>query len=147
MSAPSERFGERQRWLVGAARRSEDRSAAWHRVNRSDVLGQLALDHLWFPFSTSVNKSDPPTILLSGDGIYVTDADGKQYIDGIAALEAMAVGHGRMEFIRRGQHSNARTENPRHLPVRVTTSGRASGNTRENYARKPLPCLFHTGRR
>ena len=39
-----------------------------------------------------------PVLLERGEGIYVYDHDGKQYIDGLAALWNVAVGHGRREL-------------------------------------------------
>jgi len=55
---------------------------------------------LWLPFSRvdDLAADDGPTILVSGEGSRVTDIDGRVYIDGIAALEAMVVGHGRVEL-------------------------------------------------
>ena len=41
-----------------------------------------------------------PVLLERGEGIYVYDHDGKQYIDGLAALWNVAVGHGRRELGR-----------------------------------------------
>jgi adenosylmethionine-8-amino-7-oxononanoate aminotransferase len=43
----------------------------------------------------------PPTpvpIIVSGEGCYVYDADGKRYLDGLSALYCVNAGHGRPEF-------------------------------------------------
>jgi adenosylmethionine-8-amino-7-oxononanoate aminotransferase len=45
--------------------------------------------------------SDPHAavpIIVSGDGCYVYDADGKRYLDGLSALYCVNAGHGRPEF-------------------------------------------------
>jgi adenosylmethionine-8-amino-7-oxononanoate aminotransferase len=69
-------------------------------LHDTDALQQTAADHLWMPFSPSKSPEyDQPPILVHGRGSRVTDSTGKQYIDGLAALEAMLVGHGRSELI------------------------------------------------
>jgi adenosylmethionine-8-amino-7-oxononanoate aminotransferase len=40
----------------------------------------------------------PVPIIVSGDGCYVYDADGKRYLDGLSALYCVNAGHGRPEF-------------------------------------------------
>ena len=41
----------------------------------------------------------PPIELASGDGTYVTDAEGKQYIDLLAGIAVNALGHGHPEIV------------------------------------------------
>jgi len=66
----------------------------------TDALQETAADHLWMPFSPSKSAGyNQPPILVHALGSRVTDSTGKQYIDGLAALEAMLVGHGRRELI------------------------------------------------
>lgn len=67
----------------------------------TEALKQAARAHLWLPFTRGdeMEAEDGPTILVSGEGCRVVDADGRSYIDGIAALEAMVVGHGRTELV------------------------------------------------
>jgi adenosylmethionine-8-amino-7-oxononanoate aminotransferase len=65
------------------------------------ALQRAAQSHLWLPF-TGIDDLEPgegPTILVGGEGCRVTDSDGKSYIDGIGALEAMALGHGRADLV------------------------------------------------
>jgi adenosylmethionine-8-amino-7-oxononanoate aminotransferase len=65
------------------------------------ALQRAAQAHLWLPF-TGIDDLEPgegPTILVGGEGCRVTDSNGKSYIDGIGALEAMALGHGRAELV------------------------------------------------
>jgi adenosylmethionine-8-amino-7-oxononanoate aminotransferase len=40
----------------------------------------------------------PVPIIVSGEGCYVYDADGKRYLDGLSALYCVNAGHGRPEF-------------------------------------------------
>jgi adenosylmethionine-8-amino-7-oxononanoate aminotransferase len=43
-------------------------------------------------------NSDGPVVLVKGEGAVVTDTNGKQYIDGLAGLWNVNVGHGREEI-------------------------------------------------
>jgi adenosylmethionine-8-amino-7-oxononanoate aminotransferase len=56
---------------------------------------------LWPPFSPPTSELDPGglPVLARGEGVWLTGSDGKRYLDGIGALEAMAVGHGRMRLV------------------------------------------------
>ena len=67
----------------------------------AEALRQTALDHLWMPFTQSRSYAElgGPPILVSGEGVRVTDVNGKTYLDGIGAMEACAVGHHRKELI------------------------------------------------
>jgi len=53
--------------------------------------------HLWQPFTapTGVGDGGGPVIMERGQGVWLWDAEGRRYLDGVGALEAMAVGHGR----------------------------------------------------
>lgn len=42
--------------------------------------------------------NDNPTIFVSGEGSWITDADGKRYLDGMSGLWCVNVGHGRVEI-------------------------------------------------
>jgi adenosylmethionine-8-amino-7-oxononanoate aminotransferase len=70
-------------------------------VADAEALRQAARDHLWMPFAQSDSYAElgGPPILVSGDGVRVTDIHGKTYLDGIGAMEACAVGHHRQELI------------------------------------------------
>lgn len=39
----------------------------------------------------------PPQIISKGDGVYITDIDGKRLVDGVAGLWNVNIGHGRQE--------------------------------------------------
>lgn len=64
------------------------------------ALKDAARKHLWMAFSRRdlIEAEDGPTILVGAEGSHVFDSEGQIYIDGISALEAMVVGHGREEL-------------------------------------------------
>jgi adenosylmethionine-8-amino-7-oxononanoate aminotransferase len=62
-------------------------------------LSQLARRHLWMHFSRMGGDPNAPLpIIVAGEGCYVYDADGKRYLDGLAALFCVNAGHGRPEL-------------------------------------------------
>src|SRR5690625_434389 len=62
----------------------------------------VALDKKHFIHPTSnmkqLQEEGPPFIFTEGDGIYLTDVDGKKYIDSLSSLWNVNIGHGRQEF-------------------------------------------------
>ncbi|PZG07295.1 aspartate aminotransferase family protein [Nonomuraea aridisoli] len=64
----------------------------------NDVL-KAAQDHLWLHFTrhSAYEQSEIPTI-VRGEGSYVYDIHGKRYLDGLAGLFVVQVGHGRQEL-------------------------------------------------
>lgn len=44
-----------------------------------------------------ISQANPPQIIVAGDGCYVTDIDGKRYVDGFGGLWNVNVGHNRRE--------------------------------------------------
>ena len=62
-------------------------------------LSEQARRHLWMHFTRIGNDLHAPLpIIVSGEGCYVYDADGKRYLDGLSALYCVNAGHGRPEF-------------------------------------------------
>nr|WP_042196098.1 aspartate aminotransferase family protein [Kibdelosporangium sp. MJ126-NF4]CEL22403.1 Omega-amino acid--pyruvate aminotransferase [Kibdelosporangium sp. MJ126-NF4]CTQ89258.1 Omega-amino acid--pyruvate aminotransferase (EC 2.6.1.18) [Kibdelosporangium sp. MJ126-NF4] len=62
-------------------------------------LARSASEHLWMHFTRHSTFADtPPPVIVRGEGAYVFDADGKRYLDGLAGLFAVQVGHGREEL-------------------------------------------------
>lgn len=64
-----------------------------------------SLEHLWLHNggdnpANQVLRSQGSRILVSGDGIYVTDANGRRYLDAMSGIFVVAVGHGREEIGR-----------------------------------------------
>jgi adenosylmethionine-8-amino-7-oxononanoate aminotransferase len=63
------------------------------------ALSEQARRHLWMHFTRiGTDPHAPVPIIVSGEGCYVYDADGKRYLDGLSALYCVNVGHGRPEF-------------------------------------------------
>ena len=62
-------------------------------------LQQAAHDHLWMHFTRlgAYERADIP-IIVKGEGPYVTDSNGKRYLDALAGLFVVQVGHGRTEL-------------------------------------------------
>ena len=56
-------------------------------------------DHLWMHFTrmSAYRNAEVPTI-VRGDGPYIWDAKGRRYLDGLAGLFVVQVGHGRGEL-------------------------------------------------
>lgn len=60
---------------------------------------EAARDHLWGHFTRQSSwTSAPPPIIVRGEGHHVWDASGKRYIDALAGLFVVQVGHGRREL-------------------------------------------------
>ena len=81
--------------------------------NRMTVdLQQAARDHLWMHFTRMGGYRDGEIpIIVSGDGCYLTDSNGKRYLDALAGLFSVNIGYGFGEEI--GQ---AALEQMRELP-------------------------------
>ncbi|MEO8106143.1 MAG: aspartate aminotransferase family protein [Actinomycetes bacterium] len=65
-----------------------------------DRLAENARDHLWMHFtrhSTYENGGHVP-VITRGDGAYIWDDQGNKYLDGLAGLFVVQVGHGRTEL-------------------------------------------------
>ncbi len=62
-------------------------------------LQDLAKRHLWMHFTRmgAYEDHDVP-VIVRGEGCYVYDEHGKRYLDGLAALFCVNVGHGRTEL-------------------------------------------------
>jgi len=68
---------------------------------RGTARTEAARDHLWMHFtrhSTFTEGGGEVPIIVRGEGAYVYDAAGKQYLDGLAGLFTVQVGHGRTEL-------------------------------------------------
>ena len=59
-------------------------------------LHQTAADHLWLHFTQMGDYADPANlqVIVSGDGCYVKDSDGKRYLDALAGLFCVNIGYG-----------------------------------------------------
>ncbi|CCH28401.1 aspartate aminotransferase family protein [Actinosynnema sp. NPDC047251] len=63
----------------------------------SPDLTRAARDHLWLHFTPHGTDATAPMI-VRGEGAYLWDDTGKRYLDGLAGLFAVQVGHGREEL-------------------------------------------------
>ena len=71
-----------------------------HSPAEVKALQESALEHLWVYLrepSDMAEKGDP-AIFVSGEGVHVTDANGKTSIDGMSGLWLKNVGYGRKEI-------------------------------------------------
>lgn len=68
-----------------AATAAPRRDAAW-------------LEAHWMPFSANRNFKAQPRMIVSGQGAYYTDADGRKIFDGLSGLWTTGLGHGRKEI-------------------------------------------------
>ena len=64
-----------------------------------EYLSRAARDHLWMHFTrlSSYENADVP-VIVRGDGAYIFDVHGRRYLDGLAGLFTVQVGHGRREL-------------------------------------------------
>lgn len=67
-------------------------------MTERDVL-KAAQDHLWMHFTRHSSYADSEVpMIVRGEGAYVYDIHGKRYLDGLAGLFVVQVGHGRAEL-------------------------------------------------
>ena len=65
----------------------------------ADAVRDLDRQHVWHPmFQHRTLEQTELTVITSGDGVRITDAEGKSYIDGIAGIWNVTVGYGRKEI-------------------------------------------------
>ena len=58
-------------------------------------LQQAARDHLWLHFTRMGGYRDAEIpVIVSGDGCYLTDSNGKRYLDALAGLFSVNIGYG-----------------------------------------------------
>ncbi|MGH2399399.1 MAG: aminotransferase class III-fold pyridoxal phosphate-dependent enzyme, partial [bacterium] len=60
-------------------------------------LIRLDLDHLIHPVHSAADQA-APVVFTEGKGAVLRDIDGKEYLDGLACLWNVHVGHGRREL-------------------------------------------------
>jgi adenosylmethionine-8-amino-7-oxononanoate aminotransferase len=65
----------------------------------NDELAERARRHLWMHFTrmSTYDRGHVP-VITRGDGPYIWDDQGKRYLDGLAGLFVVQVGHGRTEL-------------------------------------------------
>lgn len=70
-------------------------------MNKTDAkkIWQMDRDHFIHPYSNFASfKEEGSQIITGAEGMYIIDADGNQFLDGIAGLWCVNIGHGRKEM-------------------------------------------------
>jgi hypothetical protein len=71
-------------------------------TGNADELRSLAERYLWMPYSPPGAQGtvrDRIRVMTHGQGVRTWDAEGKEYLDGTSALEALILGHGDEEVV------------------------------------------------
>ena len=55
--------------------------------------------HVMVDFVQMKSFNEDPLIMVEGDGIYLTDVEGRRYIDGLSGVFAVSLGHGNAEIV------------------------------------------------
>jgi adenosylmethionine-8-amino-7-oxononanoate aminotransferase len=66
-----------------------------------DLLARSAADHLWMHFTRHSSYEEGHghvPVIVRGDGAWIYDDQGKRYLDGLAGLFTVQLGHGRTEL-------------------------------------------------
>jgi adenosylmethionine-8-amino-7-oxononanoate aminotransferase len=65
-----------------------------------DSLAESARDHLWMHFTrhSTFESGGHVPVIVRGEGAYIYDDAGRRYLDGLAGLYVVQVGHGRQEL-------------------------------------------------
>ena len=66
-------------------------------ASTTESLGQRSAAHLWGHFSRHGDEITPP-VITRGEGARIFDDRGRSYLDGLAGLFVVQVGHGRDEL-------------------------------------------------
>jgi adenosylmethionine-8-amino-7-oxononanoate aminotransferase len=67
---------------------------------RQAALAAAARDHLWMHFTrhSTYDQGASVPVIVRGEGAYIWDDRGRRYLDGLAGLFVVQVGHGRTEL-------------------------------------------------
>ena len=71
-----------------------------HTTPRGTLRTDAARDHLWMHFTrhSTYEQGGQVPVIVRGEGHKIWDAQGREYIDGLAGLFTVQVGHGRTEL-------------------------------------------------
>ncbi|MFN8125052.1 MAG: aspartate aminotransferase family protein [Candidatus Nanopelagicales bacterium] len=66
----------------------------------TDALAESARDHLWMHFTrhSTYEQGGHVPVIVKGEGAYIWDDQGRKYLDGLAGLFTVQMGHGRTEL-------------------------------------------------
>lgn len=67
--------------------------------HNNNTITQSQLDAHWMPFTGNRQFKKDPRIIVSAEGNYFTDADGRKIFDGLSGLWCCGAGHSRPEII------------------------------------------------
>ena len=78
----------------------QDVNSAAHQTTEYDDLQRAAQRHLWMHFTrmSAYDRTHDVPVITRGDGVYVYDARGRRYLDGLSGLFVSQIGHGRHEL-------------------------------------------------
>ena len=68
------------------------------RATAPSRLGELTR-HVMVDFVQMKSFSENPLIMVEGDGVYLTDVEGRRYIDGLSGVFAVSLGHRNDEIV------------------------------------------------
>ena len=81
----------------------EDQAVTTGSAHGRSQLQELARRHLWMHFtSMGAYAEQEVPIIVRGEGCYVYDEHGNRYLDGLAALFCVNIGHGRGDVAQAG---------------------------------------------
>src|SRR4051794_41566643 len=108
----------------------------------TDALQAMAKAHLWMHFTRmGAFEHDELPVIVRGEGCHVYDQHGNRYLDGLAALFCVNIGHGR-DIVQAGAdqarelafYTNWSYDHPRSLEMAAKISSLAP--------RDPKPVFF-----
>ena len=68
------------------------------RMDQLNKTNAPVLDNFWMPFTANRQFKATPRLLAAAEGMYYTDVDGHQVLDGTAGLWCCNAGHGRKKI-------------------------------------------------
>src|SRR5438105_2655113 len=77
----------------------KDNAPATTVTSTSSFPGDAAWMHAhWMPFTANRNFKAQPRMMVSAQGAYYTDSNGRKILDGLSGLWCCGLGHGRAEI-------------------------------------------------
>ena len=74
---------------------------------------RAAVRHVMVDFNQMQTFAANPLIIVEGEGIELTDHEGRRYIDGLSGVFAVSLGHGNDESSTRSWRSTGGSRSPR----------------------------------
>ncbi len=100
------------------------RSLTRPRKDQTDDLIRKDKRHIWHPFTQmrdwEADSPGVPLVIDRAEGVYLTDTQGKKYIDGVSSLWVTVHGHGRPEITEAIAHQAARLDHSTMLGLANT---------------------------